>query len=53
VAAWIAMPLDATVSIAVQATSGGITHLCEDDVFANRGVVSLNDTSHLRQVELA
>lgn len=49
VAAWIAMPLDATGYIAVKATSGGITHLGEDDVFANRGILSLNDTSHLRQ----
>jgi probable phosphoglycerate mutase len=53
VAAWIAMPLDATGSIAVRATSGGITHLCEDDVFASRAILSLNDTAHLRQVDLS
>ncbi|MGH2617261.1 MAG: histidine phosphatase family protein [Thermomicrobiales bacterium] len=47
VAAWITMPLDAAGSIAVTSTSGGITHLCEDDVFSNRGIVSLNDTFHL------
>lgn len=52
VAAWIAMPLDATGYIAVQATSGGITHLCQDDLFANRGILKLNDTSHLREVGL-
>ena len=51
VAAWIAMPLDAAGSIAVKATSGGITHLCQDDVFANRAILSLNDISHLTQVE--
>ena len=47
VAAWIKMPLDAAGHIAVQSTSGGITHLHEDDVYHNRGIVSLNDSSHL------
>ena len=47
VAAWITMPLDAAGHIAVQSTSGGITYLFEDDIFSNRGIVSLNDTSHL------
>lgn len=47
VAAWIAMPLDAAGYIAVKATSGGITHLHEDDAFNNRGIVSVNDISHL------
>jgi len=47
VAAWIKMPLDSAGYINVKSTSGGITHLFEDDVFYNRGVVSLNETSHL------
>ncbi len=47
VAAWVGMPLETAGSITVTATSGGITHLREDDVFHNRGIVSLNDTSHL------
>ena len=47
VAAWIEMPLNAAGAIAVASTSGGITHLREDDAFHNRGVVTLNDTSHL------
>jgi probable phosphoglycerate mutase len=47
VAAWIKMPLDAAGHIAVKSTSGGLTHLLEDDVYHNRGIVSLNDTSHL------
>ena len=51
VAAWIKMPLDAAGSIHVTSTSGGITHLCEDDVFSNRGIVHLNDTSHLDGAE--
>lgn len=49
VAAWIKMPLDSTDYIGVKATSGGITHLLEDDVFHNRGIVSINETSHLDQ----
>jgi len=48
VAAWIGMPLDAAGSMAMTATSGGITYLQEDDLFGNRAVVSLNDTSHLK-----
>lgn len=47
VAAWIKLPLDAAGHIAVIATSGGITHLREDDFFHNRGIVTVNDTSHL------
>jgi 2,3-bisphosphoglycerate-dependent phosphoglycerate mutase len=52
VAAWIKMPLDDAGYIAVHSTSGGITHLYEDDVYFNRGIVSLNDTSHLDRVEM-
>jgi len=51
VAAWIEMPLDAAGSIAVKSTSGGITHLVEDDVFCNRAIVSVNDMSHLDRAE--
>ena len=47
VAAWIGMPLDAASYVAVRPTSGGITHLAEDDVSANRAIISLNDTAHL------
>jgi 2,3-bisphosphoglycerate-dependent phosphoglycerate mutase len=47
VAAWIKMPIDAVGYIAVKATSGGITHLYEDEVFSNRVIVSVNETSHL------
>ncbi len=50
VAAWIKMPLDAAGYIAVKSASGGITHLVEDDVYYNRGIVSINETSHLHQV---
>lgn len=47
VAAWVGMPLEAAGSVAVQATSGGITYLQEDDLFCNRAIVRLNDTAHL------
>jgi probable phosphoglycerate mutase len=47
VAAWIEMPLEAASSIAVASTSGGITHLCQDDAFHNRAIVRLDDTAHL------
>lgn len=47
VAAWIKMPREAADYFAVQATSGGITLLVEDDVFSNRSIVHLNDTAHL------
>lgn len=47
VAAWIKMPREAADYVHVQATSGGITQLVEDDVFGNRSIVRLNDTTHL------
>ncbi len=47
VAAWIGMPLEATGHVNVRSTSGGITVLEEDDLFANRAVVRLDDTAHL------
>jgi probable phosphoglycerate mutase len=47
VAAWIGMPLEAAGSVAVRATSGGITYLQEDDLFGNRAIVRVNDTTHL------
>jgi probable phosphoglycerate mutase len=51
VAAWIGMPLEAAGFVAVRSTSGGITLLSEDEVFHNRRIVSLNDTSHLMHAE--
>lgn len=47
VAAWIRLPLEAAGYIAVKTTSGGITHLCEDDQFYNRAIMQVNDTGHL------
>ena len=51
VAAWIRMPFDAVGYLTVRSTSGGITHLAEDDVWRNRVIERLNDTSHLAEVE--
>ncbi|MCK0112995.1 histidine phosphatase family protein [Ornithinimicrobium sp. F0845] len=48
IAAWIRMPLDAAGYAAFRSTSGGITHLREDDFFHNRQVVMLNSVDHLR-----
>ena len=47
VAAWIRMPIEAVGYINLRSTSGGITHLHEDDYLQNRGVRFLNDTTHL------
>ena len=46
VAAWIKLPIESAGYINVKSTSGGITHLFEDDTFFNRQLVSVNDTSH-------
>ncbi|SDF19469.1 probable phosphoglycerate mutase [Blastococcus aurantiacus] len=47
VCAWIRMPLEATGYVNFRSTSGGITVLEEDDFFANRSVVRLDETAHL------
>ena len=49
IAAWIKMPLEAAGYVNFRSSSGGITHLIEDDYFHNRGVTLLNDTTHLNQ----
>ena len=41
------MPLEAAAYVNFKSSPGGITHLREDDVFANRQVARLNDTAHL------
>jgi 2,3-bisphosphoglycerate-dependent phosphoglycerate mutase len=47
IAAWIKMPLEAADYVNFHSSSGGITHLIEDDYFHNRRVAGLDDTSHL------
>ena len=47
VACWIRMPLEAAGYVNFRSSSGGITHLQEDDFLRNRAVRFLNRTSHL------
>ncbi|HLS13297.1 MAG TPA: histidine phosphatase family protein [Beutenbergiaceae bacterium] len=47
IAAWIRLPVYAAGYASFRSTSGGITHLREDDVFYNRELVTLNDVGHL------
>lgn len=47
ISAWIRMPITAAGHVAFRSTSGGITHLREDDFFHNRAVVALNQVEHL------
>lgn len=47
IAHWIGMPPDALTHAAFDVDPGSITHLAEDDRFANHHVVRLNDTRHL------
>ena len=47
VARWIGMPLESAGLVNFRASSGGITHLQEDDFLRNRAVKFLNSTSHL------
>ncbi len=41
------MPLESAGVVDLRSTSGGITVLEQDDFFANRAVVRLDDTAHL------
>lgn len=47
IAAWIRMPIEAVGYVNFAAAPGGITHLREDDYWKNRGVLQINDTSHV------
>ncbi|MFT2751104.1 histidine phosphatase family protein [Clavibacter sp. Sh2088] len=47
IARWIGMPVTALDVVGFRLPAGSITHLVEDDVFHNRTVVSLGDTTHL------
>ncbi len=47
VMAWARVPVDAVGWVDLRSTSGGISHLTEDDFFQNRGVRSLDRTAHL------
>lgn len=47
IAAWLRIPIAAAGYAAFRSTSGGITHLREDDFFHNRQIVALNTVEHL------
>ncbi|MEZ5192079.1 MAG: histidine phosphatase family protein [Nocardioides sp.] len=47
VSAWIGMPLEAAGYVKFKASAGSVAHLCEDDLFHDRQVLTLNDRSHL------
>lgn len=49
VAAWIGMPLDSAGLFGLPVNSGSITTLSQEAPFHNRGIVRLNDTSHLSE----
>ncbi len=48
IAAWIGLRIDDVGFVNFSAKPAGITHLQEDDLFANRAVKFLNDTAHLK-----
>jgi probable phosphoglycerate mutase len=45
--AWQRVPIEHAAWVSFPATSGGITHLREDDRYRNRSVVCFNKTGHL------
>lgn len=47
IACWIRMPIESVGYANFRVHPGSITHLVEDDVYANRGVRSLGDVRHL------
>lgn len=47
IAAWIRMPIEAVGWVNFKSSSGGLSHLREDDRYFNRYVMSLNETGHL------
>lgn len=47
ISAWLRLPLEALAWVHFAGTSGGITHLHQDDRYGNRSVAALNETDHL------
>ena len=44
---WIGLPLQNAGFVNFRSSSGGITHLQQDDFWRNRGIRVVNDTRHL------
>lgn len=47
IARWIGIPIESAGHVNFKSSTGGISHLQQDDFWCNRGVRYLNDTSHL------
>lgn len=48
ISCWIGLPMESADYVAFSVSPASLSLLVEDDVFLNRGVIRLNDTSHLR-----
>jgi probable phosphoglycerate mutase len=48
IAAWFRLPVEAAGWIGFRPSSGGITHLAQDDRFFDRALLSFNDRRHLQ-----
>ena len=47
ISCWIGLPIESANYVTFPVSSASLSLLVEDDVFLNRGVIRLNDTSHL------
>ena len=47
ISCWIGLPIESAGYVAFSVSPASLSLLVEDDVFLNRGVIRLNDTSHL------
>jgi len=47
ISCWIGLPIESADYVAFSVSPASLSLLVEDDVFLNRGVIRLNDTSHL------
>ncbi len=50
VSAWIGLPVEAAGRVHFRSESGAITHLHEDDLYHNRSLERLSDTTHLAEI---
>jgi probable phosphoglycerate mutase len=47
ISCWIGLPIESADYVAFSVSPASLSLLVEDDVFLNRGVIRLNDRSHL------